>query len=54
LDEIDNAVYSGPTAGARANLLSAISDKENWAGVFAPGDLVISEIYWVEQYGAKQ
>ena len=32
LNEIDNAVYTGPTAGTKAELLTAISNKNNWSG----------------------
>ena len=32
LNEIDNARYVGTTSGSRAQLLSAISDRANWAG----------------------
>ena len=32
LEEIDNAVYTGPTSGTRAELLAAISNAANWAG----------------------
>lgn len=30
IDEIDNAIYAGPTSGTRAQLLAAISNKANW------------------------
>ncbi len=32
LDEIDNAVYNGTTSGTKAELLAAISNKDNWLG----------------------
>ncbi|MDR4516506.1 MAG: ExeM/NucH family extracellular endonuclease [Nitrosomonas sp.] len=32
LDEIDNAVYVGPTSDTKAALLAAIGDKTNWTG----------------------
>ncbi|WP_052288625.1 ExeM/NucH family extracellular endonuclease [Leptolyngbya iicbica] len=32
LDEIDNAIYVGPTSGTKAELLAAISDRTNWTG----------------------
>ena len=32
LAEVDNAAYTGPTAGTRAELLGAISDAANWTG----------------------
>ncbi|MBN1965421.1 MAG: Ig-like domain-containing protein, partial [Anaerolineae bacterium] len=32
LNEIDNAVYVGPTSGTQAALLAAISNPANWAG----------------------
>ena len=32
LSEIDNAVYTGPTSGTRADLLAAISNAANWTG----------------------
>lgn len=32
LEEVDNAVYGGPTAGTQTELLAAISDPSNWSG----------------------
>ncbi|NJM96234.1 MAG: ExeM/NucH family extracellular endonuclease [Phormidesmis sp. RL_2_1] len=32
LNEIDNAIYTGPTSGSKAELLAAISDSSNWSG----------------------
>ena len=32
LEEVDNAAYTGPTSGSRAELLEAISTPSNWTG----------------------
>lgn len=32
VDEIDNAIYVGPTSDTKSALLTAISDKNNWTG----------------------